>query len=589
MRRRLITACVFVIVIISAASVFAFNKPGHKVSGVIAYDVLLQKSPETVENVIALLKQHPYYEEHWIGELESLPATERDCGLFMLAAEWPDVVRSDKKHEEYNHPKWHYTDEPFKPAGQPESIKTLPPDEENIMTAYEKNLAVLKNESETPQNRSIALCWIFHLIGDIHQPCHTTSLFTTEYPEGDKGGNLVFIKTEPDAAAIKLHWFWDDLILESEELRAAQSRATELQKRPEFARSKLTELDIESSFEEWKDTSVKLAEEVVYCKGKMTGGPSKESAPVLPDGYLITAKATGERQIVLAGFRMADVMEKSLQFGSEHFASAPLKRNVVIKPANPFSIQARLGANIYIQTAAEYRACCLQVYKTAEIRLDSILTTANPKPAKPAVIMDLDETVLDNSAFESFLYENNLEYSDELWGIYERDYPDNAQLVPGARYFIKKAEQMGVTIVFVSNRLEKNAEPTIKALARLDVNTDSIRNRLFLKKNDASSDKTNRRAIVESQYNVLLTFGDNLRDFSETFAATKLTENDGADAYNRTIESRLQQVDDSACHWGVDWFVLPNPVYGEWDKLIGSEPVRRLRPSGMKLPEPNKR
>jgi acid phosphatase len=334
---------------------------------------------------------------------------------------------------------------------------------------------------------------------------------------------------------------------------------------------------------------VKLAEEVVYCKGKMTGGPSKESAPVLPDGYLITAKATGERQIVLAGFRMADVMEKSLQFGSEHFASAPLKRNVVIKPANPFSIQARLGANIYIQTAAEYRACCLQVYKTAEIRIDSILTTANPKPAKPAVIMDLDETVLDNSAFESFLYENNLEYSDELWGIYERDYPDNAQLVPGARYFIKKAEQMGVTIVFVSNRLEKNAEPTIKALARLDVNTDSIRNRLFLKKNDASSDKTNRRAIVESQYNVLLTFGDNLRDFSETFAATKLTENDGADAYNRTIESRLQQVDDSACHWGVDWFVLPNPVYGEWDKLIGSEPVRRLRPSGMKLPEPNKR
>jgi acid phosphatase len=222
------------------------------------------------------------------------------------------------------------------------------------------------------------------------------------------------------------------------------------------------------------------------------------------------------------------------------------------------------------------------------MRLDTILTTANPKPAKPAVIMDLDETVLDNSAFESFLYENNLEYSDKLWDIYERDYPGNAQLVPGAKHFIKKAEQMGVTIVFVSNRLEENAEPTIKALARLDINTDSIKNRLFLK-NDASSDKTSRRAIVESQYNVLLTFGDNLRDFSETFAATKLVGNDGADVYNRAIESRLQQVDDSACHWGVDWFVLPNPVYGEWDKLIGSDPVRRLRPSGMKLPEPNKR
>ncbi|MGA2797824.1 MAG: S1/P1 nuclease [Thermoguttaceae bacterium] len=330
MRRRLISACVFVIVTISAASGFAYNKPAHKVSGVIAYDVLSRKSPETVEKIITLLKQHPYYEEHWTGELESLPAANRDCGLFMLAAEWPDVVRSDKKHTEYNHPKWHYTDEPFKPAGQPESVKTLPPDEDNIMAAYEQNLAVLKNESETPRNRAIALCWIFHLIGDIHQPCHTTSLFTTEYPEGDKGGNLVFIKTGPDAAAMKLHWFWDDVVLESEDLNAALSRAIELQKRPEFARSKLTELDAETSFEEWKDASVKLAEKVVYCNGKMTGGPSKQSAPVLAEDYIITAKATGERQIVLAGYRMADVMEKSVQFGLEHFASASLKQSAAM-------------------------------------------------------------------------------------------------------------------------------------------------------------------------------------------------------------------------------------------------------------------
>jgi hypothetical protein len=330
MRRRLITACMFVIVMISAASGFAYNKPAHKVSGVIAYDVLLQKSPETVQQVISLLKQHPYYEEHWKGELESLPAAERDCGLFMLAAEWPDVVRSDKNHKEYNHPKWHYTDEPFKPAGQPESIKTLPPDEENIMTAYEKNLAVLRNKTVTPQNRAIALCWIFHLIGDIHQPCHTASLFTAEYPEGDKGGNLIFIKTAPDAAAIKLHWFWDGLVIESEDLNAAESRAIQLQKCPEFARSDLSELDTESSFAEWKDTSVKLAEELVYCNGKMTGSPSKESAPVLPENYIQTAKAAGERLIVLAGYRIADVMEKSFQLGSEHIASAPLKQSAAM-------------------------------------------------------------------------------------------------------------------------------------------------------------------------------------------------------------------------------------------------------------------
>jgi acid phosphatase len=90
--------------------------------------------------------------------------------------------------------------------------------------------------------------------------------------------------------------------------------------------------------------------------------------------------------------------------------------------------------------------------------------------------------------------------------------------------------------------------------------------------------------MVVARYNVLLLFGDNLRDFSETFLAKKVTGIDGADAYDRAIEARLKSVDDAACHWGIDWFVLPNPGYGEWEKLIRNEPMKRLRPSGMKLP-----
>jgi acid phosphatase len=92
--------------------------------------------------------------------------------------------------------------------------------------------------------------------------------------------------------------------------------------------------------------------------------------------------------------------------------------------------------------------------------------------------------------------------------------------------------------------------------------------------------------MVVAQYNVLLVFGDNLRDFSETFLAKKVTpsDGDGADAYDRAIGARLKSVDDAACHWGIDWFVLPNPGYGEWEKLIANEPMKRLRPSGMKLP-----
>ena len=209
------------------------------------------------------------------------------------------------------------------------------------------------------------------------------------------------------------------------------------------------------------------------------------------------------------------------------FELASSRQPAGTKPADPFSMQARLGANLYIQTAAEYRACCLQVYKTAEIRLEALLAAANPKPLKPAVIMDLDETVLDNSAFESFLYENNVEYSDDLWEIYERDYPGAVRLVPGAQQFIKKAEERGVTVIFISNRLEENCGSTANALQRLGINTKGIEQRLLLKKKGASSDKTSRREMAAAQYNVLLVFGDNLRDFSETFIAGKLTANDG--------------------------------------------------------------
>ena len=212
------------------------------------------------------------------------------------------------------------------------------------------------------------------------------------------------------------------------------------------------------------------------------------------------------------------------------------------------------------------------------------MAAAHPKPLNPAVIMDLDETVLDNSAFESFLYENNLEYSDDLWEIYERDYPGEVRLVPGAKQFIKKAEDRGVTVIFISNRLEENCGSTVNALTRLGISTKGIGQRLLLKKRVASSDKTSRRETVAAQYNVFLVFGDNMRDFSETFIAKKLTENDGADAHDKAIASRFRLVDDAACHWGIDWFVLPNPGYGEWEKLIRNEPMKRLRPSGLKLP-----
>ncbi|MGH7495619.1 MAG: 5'-nucleotidase, lipoprotein e(P4) family [bacterium] len=248
----------------------------------------------------------------------------------------------------------------------------------------------------------------------------------------------------------------------------------------------------------------------------------------------------------------------------------------------PFPMSWRLGSNLYMQTAAEYRACCLQIYQCAAMRLETMLQTNAHNYAKPAVVMDLDETVFDNSAFQSFLYRSKREYTESDWEVFERDFYDEVALVPGAKSFIENAESKGVTVRYISNRLEEHRQSTIKALAGLGINTKNIDGRLLLKSKGASSNKSSRRETVETGSNVLLYIGDNLRDFSETFAAPKFEPGDQG-ALLRAMQIRFARVDEAGCHWGVDWFVLPNPLYGEWEKLLGEQPMSELRTTRMNL------
>lgn len=242
----------------------------------------------------------------------------------------------------------------------------------------------------------------------------------------------------------------------------------------------------------------------------------------------------------------------------------------------------RLGANLYIADSAEYRACCIQIYQFATQRLKEKLALSEVQ--RPAVVLDLDETVVDNSAFQTALYAANSEYQPKLWDEYEKDYPGEVRLVPGAKEFLEQAQKLGVAPVFLSNRSEEFRDSTISALQRLSINTDNIADRLYLKPKGGSSDKAARRETVEARYNVLLWFGDNLRDFSEVFAAPRVDPGSGVEGVRAAFAERNRLADEAACHWGIDWFVLPNPVYGEWDKLIGKDPKAFLTPTTMKFP-----
>jgi len=250
--------------------------------------------------------------------------------------------------------------------------------------------------------------------------------------------------------------------------------------------------------------------------------------------------------------------------------------------APAFPMTARMGANIYLQRSAEFRACCYQIYKSAQVRLEAILCQPGIRQARPAVIMDLDETVVDNSAFQTFLYQNQLEYSDELWAEYEKNYPQDVGLIPGAKQFIDAAEAQGVAVVFISNRTVAFQTSTESALDRLGIKTAKLPGRLLLKPQGGNSDKTARRGAAAAQFNIVMLFGDNLRDFSEKFVAPKLSSSALPDDYLKAIAQREAVMENERYHWGVDWFVLPNPVYGEWDKLIGTDPKALLQPTTMK-------
>ncbi|MBN2564924.1 MAG: hypothetical protein JXB46_04360, partial [Candidatus Eisenbacteria bacterium] len=101
--------------------------------------------------------------------------------------------------------------------------------------------------------------------------------------------------------------------------------------------------------------------------------------------------------------------------------------------------QGSLNANVYVQTSGEYRACCYGIYAAAGLRLEELLEDAEPAPVRPAVVMDLDETVLDNASFQTLLYENNLDYTPALWVRFEREGANEVGLVPGAAAFIERA------------------------------------------------------------------------------------------------------------------------------------------------------
>ncbi|MDT8436435.1 MAG: HAD family acid phosphatase [Gemmatimonadota bacterium] len=222
-----------------------------------------------------------------------------------------------------------------------------------------------------------------------------------------------------------------------------------------------------------------------------------------------------------------------------------------------------LDAALWMQTSEEYAAVTRQAYRQAAERLEAALRDTawsaaleqGPRAGglPPAVVLDVDETVLDNSAYAARLLRAGEEFTPETWDAWVEE--ARAPAVPGALEFLRRARARGVHVVFLTNREAHLEAATRRNLAAVGFEPAPEDDAVLMKGEQESwgSDKSSRRAHVAGTHRILFLFGDDFNDFVPA---------------RWGLDARRELGREHADHWGVDWFALPNPTYGSWEAAI---------------------
>ena len=230
----------------------------------------------------------------------------------------------------------------------------------------------------------------------------------------------------------------------------------------------------------------------------------------------------------------------------------------------------QLDALTWYQTSEEVRRLSESVFVAATAALDAALADpgwsalgqgAEAASLPAAVITDVDETIFDNSALQARLALDGLRYSQEIFEAWSE--AAAAEAVPGALAFAREAARRGVTIFYVSNRNLVEEPGTRRNLERLGFPLDATHDVVLSRgeRPEWGSDKESRRREVARSYRVLLLLGDDLNDFLP-------------DVREASAEARRASAESAKERWGRSWFLLPNPLYGSWERsAVGAAPA----------------
>jgi hypothetical protein len=289
----------------AATPAHAWNALGHKVIADIAWEEL---DAPTREQIVDTLRRHPRFDEDFAKQL---PAdAEEDRWIFQQAAVWPDMARGFQPEDRvrYDHPTWHYVNFPLFVGGERpllgvnlsmEYPTAMEGDKWNGGQAVKHCLEGL--ESTTPRSeKAFAYCWLFHLVGDIHQPMHSTALFSERFPTGDRGGNLI-----PVVQGRNLHSLWDGLLGRRDRPNDVKREVAKL-----GDQQTIWKVDTECGVEDWIQESHNLAKSFAYSP-EIIAATEKEGELErinLPQEYLTQAGMHAQARVVSAGLRLAALL-----------------------------------------------------------------------------------------------------------------------------------------------------------------------------------------------------------------------------------------------------------------------------------------
>jgi len=238
-------------------------------------------------------------------------------------------------------------------------------------------------------------------------------------------------------------------------------------------------------------------------------------------------------------------------------------------PAASSPADDNLNAVAWTQTAVEHDLIYLQTYRDAQSRLLAAMKdkqwdalakddrVASIAGLKPAVVLDIDETVLDNSPYQARLIKSGGEFNEADWAAWCKE--EKARALPGVVEFTQFAAKHGIAVIYVSNRAKDLDEATLGNLRKAGVPVSGPEAFLGLGTfvqdcEQVGTEKGCRRQLISRKYRVLMQFGDQIGDFANVLA--------------NTAEGRQKAIAPYMAWIGTRWFVLPNPSYGSWEPAL---------------------